>query len=563
MAYVLNALLVVGALISISAPAWAQPLNTDAVDELVKAYGPDDGPGISVAIARDGAVIYEGWTGQADLEHQVPITGDTRFPIASISKQFTAFAIMKLADEGKLLLDQEVRDFFPDFKASADGVTIQHLLDHTSGLREVNSLTQILGYTEAALIDPSAMLTIILRQQGRNFDPGTNEEYSNTGYQLLAHIVERASGMGFDDYLRTEVFEPLGMSHSFARTDPTILTPDIALSYEAGRTAMYNFPYVSAVIGSSGIVSTPRDMVRWGHALNIMATGGDSAIGNAAIIDAMNARTQLPNGNIAVASNGQEYREFRGLKTWSHGGSSGGFRSFLLRIPDENLVIAVAGNRSDFLKAAFTFEITEKLLAERLAPAGAPDMTPETIAELDSYTGDYRLFAGVIFSIRRDGENLTFASFGSDDAAVLPRVSKGVFLVDPVRDRKAVFRTFEDGKANELIWQVSEDGFLRAPRVAMQPIPDALPQPEMYTGSYYSEDLQAGLEISISDEGELLISSSLRGPVPLVPIQPGVLRPVGNSPFSYIDVGLHKSSPPGRIIISTTLAENIVFDRVN
>lgn len=556
MSFFAKFLFLVSTLISCSSAATAQSLDTGAVDAMVKAYGPPEGPGISVAIARDGELIYEGWTGLADLERAVPISRNTRFPVASTSKQFTAFAIMKLVDEGKLSLDQEVRDFFPDFGKSGDGVTVQHLLDHTGGLREINSITQILGFSEASLVRPEATLTIIKRQEGRNFDPGSKEEYSNTGYQLLAHIVERVSGVAFEEYLRSEVFEPLGMAKSFVHTDPTILTPDLALSYDPGRIQMYNFLYVSGVIGSSGIVSTPRDLVRWGHALNA------GRIGNENILTAMNKRTVLANGKTAVASNGQEFREFRGLKTWSHGGSSGGFRSFLLRMPDEKITIAVIGNRADLKKAAFAFDVAEALLADRLAPEVGPDMSPETTATLDSYVGDYRLFAGLVFSIRRDGENLTFDVFGSGNPVALPRISKGVFLVDPTRDRRAEFRTFENGKATELRWQVSEDGFIRAPRVAMQPIPEAPAKPGAYVGSYYSEELQMGFEISASEAGELLVSSSLRSPVPLTPFQPGVLRPIGDSPLTLIDFGTGSNSQKDRVIISTTLAENLVFERV-
>jgi len=549
-------LLALGTLISLSSTASAEALDTEAVDAMVKAYGPSDGPGISVAIARDGQLIYEGWTGQADLERSVPISRDTRFPIASISKQFTAFAIMKLAQEGKLSLDQEVRDFFPTFRKSGDGVTVQHLLDHTSGLREINTITQILGFSEASLVLPEATLAIILRQEGRNFDPGTNEEYSNTGYQLLAHIVERVSGMPFEEYLRSEVFEPMAMTKSFVQRDPTILTPDLALSYDPGRTAMYNYLYVSGVIGSSGVVSTPSDLAKWGHALN---TGG---VGSASIISAMNKRTLLENGNTAVSSNGQEFRDFRGLKTWSHGGSSAGFRSFLLRIPDERIAIAVIGNRSDFKKAAFAFELAEALLADRLLPTVEPDMSPETTATLDSYVGDYQLFAGLVFSIRRDGENLTFGVFGSENLAPLQRISKGVFLVDPVRDRRAEFYAFENGEAMELRWQVSKDGFLRAPRVAMHPIPDAPSDPDTYVGNYYSDDLQIGFEISSSEDGQLFVSSSLRSPVPLTPFQPGVLRANGNSSLTLIDFGTETDFPKDRVLVSTTLAENFVFERI-
>lgn len=556
MSFFAKFLFLVGALISFASGAAAQPLNTEAVDAMVKAYGPSDGPGISVAIARNGELIYEGWTGQADLERAVSISRETRFPIASISKQFTAFAIMKLVDEGKLSLEQEVRDFFPNARKSGDGVTVQDLLDHTSGLREINTITQILGFSEASLVLPEATLAIILRQAGRNFDPGTNEEYSNTGYQLLAHIVERVSGMPFEEYLRSQIFEPLGMTKSFVQRDPTILTADLALSYDPRGTSMYNYLYVSGVIGSSGIVSTPSDLAKWGHALN---TGG---AGRASIITAMNKRTVLANGNTAVASNGQEFREFRGLKTWSHGGSSGGFRSFLLRIPDEKIAIAVIGNRSDFKKAAFAFDMAEALLADRLAPEVEPDMSPETTATLDSYVGDYQLFAGLIFSIRRDGDDLTFGVFGSDNPALLSRISKGVFLVDPVRDRRVEFHTFENGKATELRWQVSKDGFIRAPHVAMQPVPKALLDPETHVGSYYSDDLQIGLEIFSSQDGQLFVSSSLRSPVQLIPFQPGVLRANGDSPLTLLDFGVETDAPKNRVVVSTTLAENFVFERI-
>jgi CubicO group peptidase (beta-lactamase class C family) len=537
-------------------PVAAQRLDTEAVDTLVKGYGAPDRPGVSVAISRDGEIIYEGWSGQADLERNVPIGPETRFHIASISKQFTAFAIHKLADEGKLSLNQEVRDFFPVFRASGDGVTIRHLLDHTSGLREINSLTQILGFSEASPISADRALAMILRQEGRNFDPGTKEEYSNTGYQLLAHIVARASGMPFEDYMQAEIFEPLGMDQTFVGSEPSRLTQDMALDYEPSGEGFAKAVSASASIGSSGIVSTPRNLVRWGHALN------SGAIGNARILNAMAKRTRMPDGTTAVLSSGQEFRGFRGLGTWSHGGSVGGYRSFLLRIPQQKLAIAVMGNRADFLKAAFAFDIAEALLGDRLDPAAEPEMSPETTAELDSYTGDYRLFAGTVLSIRRDGETLTLDFLGSGNPSPLPRISKGVFSFIPSRDLRFEFRTFKDGKATELRWQVSEDGFLRAPRVAMQVVPESISNPDMLTGTYYSDELQIGFDIDLSDNGELQMSSSLKAPVPLAPYQPGVLRPNGPSPFSTIDFGNATDTPASEVVVSTTLAENITFKRL-
>ncbi|MEO1220645.1 MAG: serine hydrolase domain-containing protein [Pseudomonadota bacterium] len=360
----------------------ARTFNTEAVDALVKAYGTPDAPGISVAVAQHGEVDYQGWTGIADLERRTAIDHHTRFHIASISKQFTAYAIHRLAKEGKLQVDQPLSDFFPEFEASTGELTIRHLLDHTGGLREVNSLVQMLGLSEGSPITANQMLAVILRQESVNFEPGTDEEYSNTGYQLLAHIVAKSSGQSFADYMQNEIFSPLAMDHSIVRTDPQAMIRNVAVSYENTGQSFIHTPILATAFGSTGIVSTPRDLLKWGHWLNTQELAG------APVMRAMAERARLPDGRSVVAGNGQEFRLFRGVKTWSHGGTAGGFKSFLLRIPDHGIVIAVAGNRADFLKAAFAFDVAEAVLGATLEPAPEPDMTPETKAELDSYAGD-------------------------------------------------------------------------------------------------------------------------------------------------------------------------------
>ncbi|MEM1053736.1 MAG: serine hydrolase domain-containing protein [Pseudomonadota bacterium] len=538
----------------IPAAASAKPLNTDAVDALVRAYGAPDQPGISVAIAHDEEVIYEGWTGLADLERSVAINRDTRFHIASISKQFTAFAILKLAEEGKLRVNQPISDFFPEVAAGRGAVTIQHLLDHTGGLREINTLTQMLGLSESSSLTGDQLLAIILRQKGINFEAGSDEEYSNTGYQLLAHIVAQVSDQSFADYMQTEIFSPLGMRQSVVRTDPMGLIENVAVSYEMNGQSFIHAPIFATAFGSTGIVSNPRNLLRWGQSLNAAELAGEP------IVTALAKRSRLPDGRKVVAGNGQEFRNFRGLKTWSHGGSTGGFRSFLLRIPDQKLTIAVMGNRADFLKATFAFDVAEALLKDTLDAAPEPDLTPETAEELDSYAGDYRLFPGTVFSLRRDGDALNFAGYGESPGFALSRLSKGVFLLNPVRDIRLEFHDFADGKATQMRWQVSEDGYLIAPRVMLDPVPQGAVNLSAHTGTFYSDELQIGVTIS-EKEDTLWLASNIQAPVPLVQYAGGVFRPDGPAPFPRIEFVMNKEGRAQKLLMGAPLAQNLEFNR--
>lgn len=534
----------------------ANGLNTQSVDALVQAYGGEDEPGISIAISKDGELIYEGWKGQADLERRVAINQDTKFHIASISKQFTAFAILTLAQEGKLTLDQPVSDFFPQMEAGQGKATIRHLLDHTGGLREVNSLSQMLGITDGSPVTAEQMLALILRQRGVNFAAGSDEEYSNTGYQLLAHIVAQTSGVSFAEYLQEKVFGPLGMEQTFVRTDPSALIKNVALSYDIAPQSFINYPVLSTTYGSTGMISTPRDLLVWGHSLTIAELAQDP------VLQAMSLRSMLPDGRETVAGNGQEFREFRGIRTWSHGGTTGGYKSFLLRLPDQGIVIAVMGNRADFLKATFAFDVAAALLGEALEPAPEPDQTPETIAELDSYVGDYRLFPGTVFSIRRKGEALTFAGYGQEEAFALPRISKGAFMLSPARDIRLEFRDFTEGQTTQMRWQVSADGYLRARRVDMEPLSDSPLNLSLFTGTYYSDELQMGFDIVAKDDG-LSIETRMQGPVPLIEYAPGVFRPQGPVPLARMEFVSNGAEPVESVLVGSPVVEGVEFKRLN
>jgi CubicO group peptidase (beta-lactamase class C family) len=205
--------------------------KTPQVDKLFAAWNRTDSPGCAVGISRNGAVVYERGYGMANLELHVPVTPDTVFALASISKVFTAMSAVLAAQQGKLSLDDEVQKYIPEWTDRDDHVTIRHLLTHTSGVRDAFTL---LGWTPGGYMTGdtnAAIVNVLARQRGLNFPPGTKFEYSNGGYNLLASILKRATGQSLGAFAAANIFKPLGMTHSSFREEPTTLMPGRAPGY--------------------------------------------------------------------------------------------------------------------------------------------------------------------------------------------------------------------------------------------------------------------------------------------------------------------------------------------
>ena len=226
-----------------------------------------DRPGLAVLVARHGQIIYERNLGAADIEHSAPVTAATRFHIASISKQFTAFAATKLAFEHKLSLDADIRLYLPELADLGAKITVSDLIHHTSGLRDQVELMVLAGTPIEGLVEQRAALAMNFHQTGLNFAPGTDFRYSNANYTLLAEIVARVSGVSFREYLRREVFAPLGMTDSYLSDVATEIVPDRATGYTDEGTGVRRALLNYAIYGSTGVWSTPRDLLKWGREL--------------------------------------------------------------------------------------------------------------------------------------------------------------------------------------------------------------------------------------------------------------------------------------------------------
>ncbi len=300
------------------------------IDALFSKYGPAT-PGVAVAVVKDGKVVFKKGYGTANLEYDVPVAPKTVFQIASVSKQFTAFAIYLLEKQGKLSLQDDVRKYIPELPDFGNIVRIQHLLAHTSGIKDQAALLTLAGWQMGDVFTTGQVLRLVSRQKELNFEPGSAYLYSNTGYTLLAEIVRRVSGQSFAQFTKKNIFEPLQMNDSQFHDDHERLVRNRADSYQK-ETGVYKRVTLSdSVDGPSNLYTTVEDMARW--ALNFESP----VVGDAALIRRFNEPSLLSNGDrvvyyslpgdIGYHAKGQVQRVYRGLDVLSHGGHAGGFRS--------------------------------------------------------------------------------------------------------------------------------------------------------------------------------------------------------------------------------------------
>lgn len=314
------------------------------VDSIFASYTSAASPGCAVGVTRNGALLFAKNYGMADLEHDVPIGADTRFYIASLSKQFTAMAIVLLAQDGRLSLDDPVRKWVPEVPALSENapITLRELLHHTSGLRDYFTLLAVTGWPSDGPLTEKQFLALVSRQRSLNFEPGDEFLYSNTGYALLAIVVKRASGESLRDFAGQRIFAPLGMTHTEFRDDHTEVIPQRAVGYQPlglGGGYRVSQPELD-VVGDGGVYSTVNDLAKWD------ANFGTGRVGGQAGVAMLEAPGKLNNGQVIPYGLGLTIGELRGVKTVAHSGEYAGYESTLLRFPDRGVSVITLCNTS-------------------------------------------------------------------------------------------------------------------------------------------------------------------------------------------------------------------------
>jgi CubicO group peptidase (beta-lactamase class C family) len=320
-------------LLAVAMLSCASDPYADLPDPLFAAYDSRNVPGAAVLVLQDAEVVHRATYGMADRETGTPVTRDTNFRLASVTKQFTATAILLLVKDGFLTLDEPVRQILDGMPSVAHDVTVRHLLQHQSGLQDYENL--IPDAFEGQVHDAD-VLDLISGTDSLYFPPGTDYRYSNTGYALLALIVEKRSGASFPDFLAARIFAPLGMEHTVAFIDGVHTVPNRAFGYVVNGTnvTFRDQSSTSAVLGDGGIYSSLSDLQRWDTALDTDRLLPDSL------------RTLMFTPGLNGYGFGWRIDTHAGHRRHGHTGSTSGFRNVIHRYPDLRLTVIILTNRA-------------------------------------------------------------------------------------------------------------------------------------------------------------------------------------------------------------------------
>ena len=455
MAVACGTVAVAASLATAQAPPTPAGDRTAAVDAVFARFTQAT-PGCAVGVGVKGRPVLERAYGMADLERDVPNKADTIFEAGSVSKQFTAAAVLLLARDGTLSLDDPVRKYIPELPDYGVPLTIRHMLTHTSGLRDWGEVAAIAGWPRGRRAHTHAhVLDIASRQKSLNFTPGTNWSYSNTGYNLAAIIVSRVSGQSFADFSRERIFAPLAMTRTSWRDDYTRIVKHRAVAYEPAADGYHEDMPFENVHGNGGLLTTVGDLLRWNE--NFVSP----KVGDAAFIKEEQTPGRFTDGRAHDYAFGLYVRPYRGVPEVSHSGSTAGYRAFLTRYPEQHVSVAVLCNAADANATQYAHAVAAAYLDSAFttpAPSGgggggrgrggaAAPFEPDA-ADLATYLGAYVSDeAETVLIVAREGNGLAITRRPASTLRMRP-VAKDAFAVPSLGT--VTFRRGADGRVNEL-----------------------------------------------------------------------------------------------------------------
>ena len=481
----------------------AQEIDEQQAAKIHALFAEVDTPGsagASLAVAKGGRIIYANGYGYANLEYDVPIIPSTVFHVASVSKQFTAFAVALLADRGELSLDDDIRKHLPELPDFGHKITLKHLIFHTSGIRDQWSLLQIAGWRMDDVITTEQIMTMLGNQRELNFDPGAEHTYSNSGYTLLAQVVERVTGESFSEWTRKNIFEPLEMTGTHFHDDHQMIVKKRAYSYAKTEDGFKNIVLSYATVGPTSLFTTAEDLSKWAH--NFF----DPKVGGQAVVEQMLEQGVLNDGTQLDYAFGLFVDDHGGQRVFHHGGADAGFRTYVIMYPEHELSVVVLGNLPSFSPSEKAKKVAEIVLGDVIKTAegdhtGADtDTDTDTDVEVDSrifdrYVGKYAVESFGILEILVEDDCLKM-QLGDRKHELLQRSE-----------------TEYDVKFATLAFHVEQDGSVERFRFIfggskLQSFGRRLNPPNLsaaelaaYTGDYFSEELHTTYRLMIEDGG--------------------------------------------------------------
>jgi CubicO group peptidase (beta-lactamase class C family) len=500
-------------------------------------------PGCAVGVALNGESVFEKAFGLAEMEHNIPNTPQTIFESGSVAKQFTAAALVLLAQEAKLSLDDPVRKYVPELPEYDKPVTIRHILNHTAGLRDWGAVMALTGAGRGdRMITQDIALDVITHQGALDFTPGAEYSYSNSGYNLAAIIVERVSKQKFGDFLAERIFKPLGMKNSSIRDDYRRLVPGRAQGYSKdGNNAPWqlNMPFMN-VYGNGGMLTTVGDWLKWNAMLDSRSMG-------APLVEALETQGVLNDGRKISYALGLDVGNYKGIKEVSHSGGTAGYQTYLARFPEKKLSVAAMCNGFPPSAGDIVYSVVDEIFGPFPSEAPVAGVTvPEE--QLKKYIGTWKNE-----KTRNPNQILLDKGELKINGGSLKPVAEGAFLLG---DRKAKFITNKDG-VPEVMEIANTDGLTTRLLFEREWKPAAA-ELEDFTGEWFSDEAQSRV-IFKAENGNLYLI--------LHPVARFQLRPVYKDAFSaqgYVMWFTRDASGKiDKLHVGTSRMRDMLFSRVS
>lgn len=537
---------IVTAILAVSPVVWGQALNEETlkqIEKIMEKYQPAN-PGGQLSISQKGKIVFSKAYGMADLERNVSLTTESVIEAGSVSKQFTAAAILLLEQQGKLSTEDDIRKYLPEIPDYGVSITLGSMMRHVSGLRDWGNVAGMSGWGRSTkAFDNNDVLNIVARQKLLNYKPGERYLYSNSNYNLMAVVVQRVSGLSLAEFTKKYIFEPAGMTHTEWRNDYKKIVKNRALAYnKRGDQYQTEMPNEYAY-GNGGLLTTTEDLLKW----NAYYLSGK--FGNPSLLEKQLQTTPFNNGMMGNYAAGLVVNPIRGWKAVSHTGATAGYRATLEHFPEMDLSIAWLSNTSEFDNSpAVSVAVRNLLVSDKAASTNnQAQIKPITLTseQLKKYEGWYREESWA----RGNGIKLTAqdGKLSASRGGTLVPISEDTFMLG---QNKIQF--LESGKKmilnnpTETVTYVTVEAAVIDEKLL-----------NSYTGFYYSDETESKLTFKTKD-GKLFISAKPQSEFPLNP----QYKDRFDSPIGEIQFIRGKENEIVGLEVSDGRAVRVRFDKV-
>jgi len=464
------------------------------IDQLLTFFTGNN-PGAVVGVIIDGDVTFSKAFGKANMTHNVDFTINTPSNIGSVSKQFTAMAILLLEKERKLSLEDDVRKYIPEIPDFGQKIAIKNLLNHTNGLREVYNLMPISGWKGEDVLLKEEVLEILTQQPDLQASPGEEYNYNNSAFIMLAEIVERLTDQEFPEWMKENIFEPLGMENTVVRKDPTHIIPNASQGYSYGENGLVEAGDLYAAYGAGGMYSTVGDIAKWMNNFKNASLGGDDVLTKLVTPGILN------NGDTMNYALGLGIGEYKGKKRYSHGGADIAHRAMMVYFPEINSGVVTLSNHSGFSAGSIAYNIADLFFKEYLSEEEKSNVD-KNIAEikldpekLKKYTGKYKAESiGLIIEYKVEDDLLVAYPIGQSSIK-LKATSDTTFKYTGV-NASLLFKVNEEGECTGAIHtQNGSDLDLDK----LPPFEPSIDELNDYIGTFFSKELTTFYTLVVKD----------------------------------------------------------------